>query len=233
MALVHSRGRIDRAGEALRAHQTGVRVLSFDDLVVELGVVEDLRAAHATPLTRVAANLRYYVAEVSGGRFVVGQRLKRMDTIRDKLERQPKMALSRMHDIAGCRAVVPSQRAADAVLERLRAQPGWDLLDRTWDYVATPKPDGYRAKHVVVRKDGALIEIQLRTTIQHAWAELVERLDRTYGLQLKAGRADDAVSEALAEAAALFAEHEAGALDINATMTQVRSIVEPILRRPT
>lgn len=230
MALRHSKGRVDRAGEALRAHQAGRRLLSFDELLAELKVVEDLRAVHATPLTRVAANLRYYVAEVSGGRFVVGQRLKRMDTIRDKLERQPKMALSRMHDIAGCRAVVPDQVAADTVLKRLRAQSGWDLLDRTWDYVAEPKPDGYRAKHVVVRKDDVLIELQLRTAIQHAWAELVERLDRTYGLQLKAGRADEDVRGALAEAAGVFARHEAGELDIDATIDRVRSLLAPILR---
>jgi hypothetical protein len=107
---------------------------------------------HARPLTRVAAGLRYFVAEAADGPVIVGQRLKRMETIRDKLERHPKMALSRIHDIGGCRAVLPNQTAVDHVIERLRAQRGWDLLDRTWDYVAEPKPDGYRAKHLVAAR---------------------------------------------------------------------------------
>jgi ppGpp synthetase/RelA/SpoT-type nucleotidyltranferase len=85
---------------------------------------------------------RYYVSEASGGAFVVGQRLKRMATIRDKLEREPDMSLSRMHDLGGCRAVLPSQAAVDQVLGRLREQRRWELLPRTWDYVNIPKPDG-------------------------------------------------------------------------------------------
>lgn len=149
VAAQHPKGRTDRAGDALRAHQ-------------------------------------------------VGQQLKRMDTIRDKLDREPRMSPARMHDIAGCRAVLPDQHAADTVIERLRAQRRWDLLPRTWDYVTEPKPDGYRAKHIVARKDGVLIALQIRTAAQHAWARLVERLDRSRDLQLKAGRADIETQELLA-----------------------------------
>jgi ppGpp synthetase/RelA/SpoT-type nucleotidyltranferase len=222
----HSRSRIDRAGVALRAHQSGQRRLSFEELVAELEVVESFRAVHARPLTRVAANLRYFVAEASGGPFVVGQRLKRMDTIRDKLERQPRMSLSRMHDIGGCRAVLPDQAAVDQVIERLRAQRRWEMLDRTWDYVTHPKPDGYRAKHLVARKDGVLIEIQLRTEIQHGWAELVERLDRRFGTGLKTGRAEDRVRELLAAGSAVFANAEQTGLDASATMASLRSLFD-------
>lgn len=202
--------------------------MSYEKLVTELRVVEDFRAAHTSPLTKVAANLRYYVAEASGGTFVVGQRLKRMDTIRDKLGREPKMSLSRMHDVAGCRAILPGQGAADVVLDRLRSQPGWGLLDRTWDYVRHPKPDGYRAKHLVARKDYVLIEIQLRTTVQHAWAELVERLDRSRGFQIKAGRADPRVQQVLMDAGALFAALEAGDLDTDATLDQLRDLLSEL-----
>ncbi len=88
-------------------------MLRQSELSAEPAIVESFRAAHREPLSRVAATLRYYVAEASGGAFVVGQRLKRMVTVLDKLERHPNMALSRMHDIAGCRAVVPNQAAAD------------------------------------------------------------------------------------------------------------------------
>jgi len=226
-----SKQRVKVAGERLRAHQSGAKRLGTMELLVELEMVRRWRAAHAAPLTRVAANLRYYVAEASGGSFVVGQRLKRMETIRDKLDREPGMSLARMHDIAGARAVLLSQEAVDVVLQRLRRQRRWELLDRTWDYVAHPKPDGYRAKHIVARKDGVLIEIQLRTAIQHTWAELVESLDRERGLQLKAGRADPEVAAVLSRAGAVFAELEAGRLDRNATLQAVGDLLAELRRR--
>ncbi|MBA2347862.1 MAG: RelA/SpoT domain-containing protein [Solirubrobacterales bacterium] len=219
-----SKERVKRPGERLRAHQAG-DPMGVDALLVELDVVGRWRAAHAAPLTRVAANLRYYVAEASGGFFVVGQRLKRMETIRDKLDREPQMVLSRMHDIAGARAVLAGEDAVDRVLGRLREQRRWELMPRTWDYVAHPKPDGYRAKHLVVRKDGVLIEVQLRTASQHAWAELVEQLDRDHGLQLKAGRAAPEVTAILRRASATFAQLEAGELDRTATLKRIGELL--------
>ncbi len=221
----YSKRRVDLAGDALRRHQSGEQRLTTEQLLAELEVIEAFRAAHAVPLTRVAANLRYYVADASGGAFVVGQRLKRMDTIRDKLDREPSMSLSRMHDVGGCRAVLRNQPAVDAVVERLRSQRRWDLLDRTWDYVAQPKKDGYRAKHLVARKDGVLIEIQLRTEPQHVWAELVERLDRRWGSRLKVGRGDPRMQALLARGANVLARFERGDLDRDATMTELRSIL--------
>ena len=188
--------------------------MALEALLVELDVVGRWRAAHAAPLTRVAANLRYYVADASGGSFVVGQRLKRMETIRDKLDREPQMELSRMHDIAGARAVLADDGAVDQVLARLREQRR--CTSRRGRGTTSPKSDGYRAKHVVVRTDGVLIEVQLRTAAQHAWAELVEQLDRDYGLQLKAGRADPLVSATLQRASETFAQLEAGTLDRSA-----------------
>lgn len=53
------------------------------------------------------------------------------------------------------------------------------------DYNDAPKPSGYRAVHIVVRRDGSLIEIQLRTMWQQQWATLVEDLDGAYRLSLK------------------------------------------------
>lgn len=233
MPLPYSKTRIERAGDALREHQAGGSSLSHDRLVEELTVVEAFRTAHAVPLTRVAANLRYYVAEASNGEFVVGQRLKRMATIRDKLDREPGMSLARMHDVGGCRAVLPSRSAVDQVLARLRQQRRWDLLPRTWDYVASPKPDGYRAKHVVARKDGVLIEIQLRTEIQHTWAELVERLDRSLGTRLKTGQADPEVRGMLARGSAVMAAFERGELDRDATMAALELVTSAADQRRT
>ena len=50
------------------------------------------------------------------------------------------------------------------------------------DYIANPKPSGYRGVHLIYRYNsdrkktynGLQIEIQLRSTLQHAWATAVE-----------------------------------------------------------
>lgn len=47
----------------------------------------------------------------------------------------------------------------------------------------------------MVRKDALLVEIQLRSVVQHSWAEAVEASDRDSLLRLKEGRAPDYVVE--------------------------------------
>lgn len=133
-------------------------------------------------------------------------------TILDKLVRHPHMELARMHDIGGCRCILSTQEAVDHMVERIRSQRRWELRDKIWDYVAAPKDDGYRAKHLVAIKDDLLIEIQLRTRAQHRWAELVERFDRTHRLNLKTGRAGQETIELFASIAELLRLQENGEL---------------------
>ncbi len=214
---VPARGRVDRAGKRLRDHRRGVARLAEPELTTEL-IVEAFRAAHVEPMTAATGHLRVLAGQVSDRESEVGQRPKRMETIIDKLARQPTMRLSRMHDIAGCRAVLTEQPAADALIDAIRADPGWSVLPKTWDYVAEPKPDGYRAKHLVVTIDGLSVEIQVRTTLQHAWADLVERLDRDLGLRTKFGQADPTLAASLKDASDAIAAYERGELDRTATL---------------
>ena len=123
----------------------------------------------------------------------IAQRLKRRPTIIDKLTREPGMHLSRMHDIAGCRVIVNSlddlaefrQRVHNARFDHKRRGIEGDR----WNYIEHPKDSGYRGihdvytYHVEPKKgiarekqpwNGMLVEIQYRTTIQHAWATAVE-----------------------------------------------------------
>jgi putative GTP pyrophosphokinase len=60
------------------------------------------------------------------------------------------------------------------------------------DYVAEPKKDGYRALHLINRHRGRLIEVQLRTKLQDAWANSVEADARRIapGLKFGAGPAE-------------------------------------------
>ncbi len=142
---------------------------------------------HAVPLSKVASNLRYHVMKEQGeieGKLDVAQRLKKRDTIIDKLDRYPSMKLTRMHDIGGVRARLPSLDCLQAVSRRLRKT--WTIVN-TRDYVAEPKDSGYRAIHHEVRRDGRVIEVQLRTIRQHAWANQVEDDGRALGTGYKFG----------------------------------------------
>jgi hypothetical protein len=85
------------------------RFKPLPELQQAIEVVDWWRESHARPLSRVAANLRYYAAE--HGEPVVAQRLKKLSTIADKLLREPNMKLSRMGDIGDVRAVLPDQDA--------------------------------------------------------------------------------------------------------------------------
>jgi len=109
-------------------------------------------------------------------------RLKTTGTLIDKL--RGKTALSRMQDIAGCRIVQPmSLREQDDLVQRIvREFPGSRVIDRREN-----PSHGYRAVHVVVKRVGFNVEIQVRTELQNLWAQLMERLADVWGRQIRYG----------------------------------------------
>jgi putative GTP pyrophosphokinase len=208
--MAYSKSRVDRAGRVV-ADQMRAAMEDASDFApsAEIGeaiqIIEWWRSQHAKPLSRVAANLRYYVA--MEGDPIVAQRLKRTPTIADKLLREKSMRLSRMADIGGVRAVLPNQVAAYKVASRLRKN--WTIT-RFRDYVAEPKADGYRGLHLINRNHGQLVEIQLRTPRQDDWANLVETLSRTAAPGLKFGDGPQELRNFLIDAAARLAEEDQG-----------------------
>lgn len=163
------------------------------------------RGEHARPLSRVGANLRYYVVDEATP--VVAQRLKKVPTIAHKLLREPGMKLARMADIGGVRAILPDQAAAYRVAARL--QRNW-TIHQFRDYVAEPKEDGYRALHLINRYRGKLIEVQLRTELQDDWANVVESISRKLAPGLKFGEGPAPLADYLKLAAELFAYEDRG-----------------------
>lgn len=111
-------------------------------------IIEKWREKHAGPLRNANANLRHYVRPYAARdqNVSVTQRLKKFSTILDKLGRYSSMQLTRMEDIGGVRAILPSQEAADDVSRRLRKN--WKV-HRYRDYVREPKDSGYRALHLM------------------------------------------------------------------------------------
>lgn len=186
--MAYSKSKVDRAGQmlanSLRMIVDGKATVieRSPEVLHAVEIIDWWRGEHAKPLSRVAANLRYYADEHEAP--TVAQRLKKFPTIADKLLRQPTMKLSRMADIGGVRAVLPDQDAAYSVASRLRKN--WTII-RFRDYVAEPKADGYRALHLINRNRGRLIEVQLRTRLQDAWANSVEVDARRIAPGLKFG----------------------------------------------
>jgi putative GTP pyrophosphokinase len=191
-----SKGQVNRAGRLLLAVAdaasrpgSGHAAKEYDagEIATAFEAVTWWRTLHARPLSNVAANLRYHVDREEGrigGRTEVVQRLKRETTMIDKLAREPKMQVTQMQDIAGVRALLPSLSHVYAVSRRLRKT--WTII-RVRDYIADPKSSGYRALHLIVRRGGCPVEVQLRTILQDAWANQVEEDGRRIGVGLKFG----------------------------------------------
>ena len=108
--------------------------------------------------------------------------LKSATSVREKLLRKglPPTAASAaaaLHDIAGLRAVLTTREAVYRFADRLISS-GSLILDDVHDYIAAPKPSGYRSLHLIVRVPVTLsechylvpAEIQLRTAAMDAWA---------------------------------------------------------------
>ena len=174
--------------------------------------VEWWRARHARPLARVNAGVRYYIRKAGVEEPEVTQRLKRFATIVHKLTRQPGMQLSRMEDIGGVRAMIPTQHQIDDVVDMLDRAERWRIR-RLRRYVEGgdpgPKDDGYRAVHVVIEKDGCFIEMQLRTPWQDAWAQSVEQDTRRLRAGLKFGAGPDDLRAYYRAVSEMFAMREA------------------------
>ena len=172
-----SKGRVNRAGDNIR---------NDTPTAEDLKVIEDWRAGHRQVLNTFQATLRNRIKKLNKS-IVFAQRHKRKNTIFNKLSRFPKMQLSRMDDVAGCRMIFSSTKDLYAFRNNfLQAQFKHQCRNEIdkYDYIKSPKSTGYRGVHDVYSYDvsspegkhlkGLLVEIQYRTQVQHAWATAVE-----------------------------------------------------------
>ena len=103
-----------------------------------------------------------------------------------------------MQDIGGLRAIVGTMGKVRQ-LEQAYLQGNFQhKMISSKDYIARPKSDGYRSIHLIYRYqnprasffDGLLLELQLRTRLQHAWATAVETMGTFLGQALKSGQGE-------------------------------------------
>ncbi len=207
-ARVHSKGRIDRAGRELAKMSLQPEPDDYQewyDWAVrreeEIRILDNWRACHAYPLQVIKMTLLRRARKIDPN-ALIAQRLKRRLSIEIKLRDNPNMQLSQMQDIGGCRAVLHTVAQVRELVSRYKEfhakspqnRSDWDGSD-DFDYIAKPKPDGYRSVHLIFRfqsasqerriYNGQRIEIQIRSKLQHVWATAVETAQVFTGQALK------------------------------------------------
>lgn len=120
------------------------------------------------------------------GEVLTGRLAKSTKSIAEKLRRES-IRLSQMQDIAGCRIVVGNIVEQEKLLASLKTDfPLATLIDRR----AHPS-HGYRAVHVIAEIFGKPIEIQVRSSLQHLWAEVSEKSSDVLDPMIKYGGGRD------------------------------------------
>ena len=118
----------------------------------------------------------------------IKSRLKRPMSMKEKLERRG-IPLSvdsvekNLNDVAGIRVICSFTEDVYTIAEAFLKQDDITLLEIK-DYIANPKPNGYRSLHLIVtvpiflakEKRMMKVEIQLRTIAMDFWASLEHQL---------------------------------------------------------
>lgn len=171
----YSKEKVKKAGEFLASPDT-----DYQKNRDAVPIFFNWRSAHAFPMQIMLDLLRKNAIRMDKHALVV-QRLKRVTSILDKLIREKGMSLSRMEDIAGCRAVLPTAEKVKRLHSNLKNSRTKNILHRERDYILRPKESGYRGIHLIYKYNGSkekyrgiFVELQLRSKIQHSWATAVE-----------------------------------------------------------
>lgn len=118
----------------------------------------------------------------------ISTRLKRTASITDKLERQnlpfsPKSIEEHVNDVAGIRVICSYIDDIYTIADAFLRQDDVTLITKK-DYIAHPKPNGYRSLHLIIRipvffadrKKDMKVEVQIRTIAMDFWASLEHQL---------------------------------------------------------
>ena len=209
----YTKRQINNAGDILRTG--GVTSIERADA---LQVIDNWRSAHAYPLHVFYMNLRRKAGSRSD--VLVVERLKRLESILAKLQREEGMQLYRMQDLGGCRVVLPTLDEVYSFSEKFQKSRIRHEWKKTNDYIKDPKESGYRSLHLIYKfktdtpgkeiynQYPMLIELQFRTHLQHIWATALETIGFFTNQALKAGQGSKDILRFFAVASSLFAIKE-------------------------
>lgn len=178
----YSKSQIDKAGNIVRNSCSDQEEIEWAE-----EVLSNWRLIHGYPINTFNTTLRDKIRSIDKN-ALVAQRLKRRPSIVSKLQRET-TRLSQMQDMGGLRAVVKDMTTLRKLVENYKSSKFKHEFLAQDDYISRPKDSGYRSIHLVYKYknelapeyNGLLIELQIRTKIQHAWATAVE----TMGTYLK------------------------------------------------
>ena len=207
-----SKSQINKAADIIARGKIKGSV-SDDDVQQARKLIDAWRRAHSYPLHVFAKTLRWRTRTFTGA--VVARRLKRMPTILDKLgSRESHMDYTNMQDLGGVRAILKNQKQVDRLAKKILVSRTPHELKDDMDYTRKPKPSGYRGRHLVYKYkasseaqsqyDGLMVEMQLRTELQHIWATGVETMGVVVGQDLKSSRGNSDYLEFFVALSAAF-----------------------------
>jgi ppGpp synthetase/RelA/SpoT-type nucleotidyltranferase len=190
-----SRGEVDRAGQILSADW---KEIDYDEYWHALDVINNWRSSHSRPLYTFRFGVRRHAERIDPN-ALVAQRIKRLSSIRLKLQLSQNMKLSQMQDIGGCRAVVEDVKKVSQLIERYKTSDIKHKLIGQDDYIKSPKASGYRSSHLIYKffsdkkptHNGLRVELQFRSQLQHAWATAVETVGTFTKQALKSSQGEE------------------------------------------
>ena len=210
----YSKAAVNRAGKVLTAGDAD----AFD-FGHALDVLSNWRASHALPLNAIQMNLRLSANRICK-RPLIAQRLKRTPSVVAKLKRFNTMQLARMQDIGGCRAVLDNAAQVTRLYHHFLHSRTKHKLVLKKDYMSFPKASGYRGVHLVYRYQsskytdhvGLMVEIQLRSKLQHVWSTGVETVGAFIRSPLKSSIGPEDWLRFFSILSSLFAMEENGTI---------------------
>jgi putative GTP pyrophosphokinase len=184
-----TRTQVDRLGDRLKEGE-----ITEDDL----RLLDEFRKSFTPSYEDVVRGIREHL-----GAQTTGRPAKSTTSIIEKLRRES-IRLSQIQDIAGCRFIVPDIHSQDRAVAELS-----QLFTRSVVVDRRERPShGYRAVHVIVGLRTDSVEVQVRTALQHVWAELSEKIADKLGNIVKYGGGDESTRAALTGASAAIARQE-------------------------
>jgi len=207
----YSRTRINQVGKILASND-------FDIIKIAEAttIVEHWREDHAKPMQELAKQVLTLLQREGIKISFSSQRLKRMASIKDKIQRNPQMELGRVQDIGGIRFVFEDVDNLKKAQNAVKSATFEDFsFVKENDYVSEPKESGYRSIHLVYKYNsnieeynGLMVELQIRTRIQHDWATAVETAELVSKSPLKSSLGDENWLNFFKLVSAVFAKKE-------------------------